>query len=228
MLTIDNYGSACDYGTLGMDKVKGKIVYCLGSSGQDYTIKLLGGVGTIFALDEPTDTAFTSLLPATNVLPKEGVNIDRYINSTRYFILPTPKFVNCQSLNVIVLIRCHMICVYRNPQAIIYKTKTVNTTAPFLASFSSRGPQYINLNILKPDIAAPGLDILAAYSQLASITGFKEDNRIAPFNIISGTSMACPHAAGAAAYVKSFHPSWSPAAIKSALMTTGKHSLTPD
>lgn len=73
----------------------------------------------------------------------------------------------------------------------------------------------------QPDIAAPGLDILAAYSKLASVTGYPSDNRYALFNIISGTSMSCPHAAGAAAYVKTFHPSWSPAAIKSALMTTG-------
>lgn len=100
-------------------------------------------------------------------------------------------------------------------------------TAPFIASFSSRGPQYIALNILKPDIAAPGLDILAAYSKLVSITGQPGDNRIAPFNILSGTSMACPHAAGAAAYVKSFHPNWSPAAIKSALMTTGNIFIHP-
>jgi subtilisin family serine protease len=76
----------------------------------------------------------------------------------------------------------------------------------------------------QPDVAAPGLDILAAYSRLATITGDPDDKRHALFNIISGTSMACPHAAAAAAYVKSFHLDWSPAAIKSALMTTGEAS----
>ncbi|ONK62144.1 uncharacterized protein A4U43_C07F820 [Asparagus officinalis] len=63
-----------------------------------------------------------------------------------------------------------------------------------------------------PDLSAPGVDILAAWSPISSPP--------ASYNIISGTSMACPHATGAAAYVKSFHPTWSPAAIKSALMTT--------
>ncbi|KAM7464261.1 hypothetical protein LguiA_032382 [Lonicera macranthoides] len=106
------------------------------------------------------------------------------------------------------------------PKAVIYKSKSVKTTAPFIASFSARGPQLISQNILKPDLAAPGLNILAAYSKFVSITGVTGDNRYENFNIISGTSMACPHAAAAAAYVKTFRPKWSPAAIKSALMTT--------
>ena len=91
-----------------------------------------------------------------------------------------------------------------------------------IASFSSRGPQTVARNILKPDMSAPGLNILAAYSKLVAITNEPEDSRYNVFNIISGTSMACPHVSGAAAYVKSFHPDWSAAAIKSALMTTGK------
>lgn len=76
--------------------------------------------------------------------------------------------------------------------------------------------------IVQPDIAAPGLGILAAYSKLASMTGDPNyDKRFVDYKIASGTSMSCPHVAAAAAYVKSFHPTWSPAAIKSALMTTG-------
>lgn len=75
---------------------------------------------------------------------------------------------------------------------------------------------------MQPDISAPGVDILAAWSLLSSVTEVRGDKRKVPYNIISGTSMACPHATAAAAYVKSFHPTWSPAAIKSALMTTGE------
>lgn len=125
-------------------------------------------------------------------------------------------------LTSIVLAVPNTIELNRNPQAVIFKTKTTKMLAPSISSFSARGPQRISPNILKPDISAPGLNILAAYSKLASVTGYPDDNRRTLFSIMSGTSMACPHAAAAAAYVKSFHPDWSPAAIKSALMTTGK------
>ena len=43
------------------------------------------------------------------------------------------------------------------------------------------------------------------------------------FRFDSGTSMACPHVSGAAAFIKSVHPTWTPSMIKSALMTTGTH-----
>lgn len=76
--------------------------------------------------------------------------------------------------------------------------------------------------MLQPDITAPGSEIIAAWSPFASVSTVIGDVRFVNYNIMSGTSMACPHATGAAAYVKSFHPDWSPAAIKSALMTTGK------
>ncbi|XP_065631935.1 subtilisin-like protease SBT4.15 [Quercus suber] len=75
---------------------------------------------------------------------------------------------------------------------------------------------------LQPDIVAPGVDIFACYSKLRSITGSPDDNQVNVYNIISGTSIACPHVTGAAAHVKTFHPNWSPIAIKSALMTTVK------
>lgn len=80
--------------------------------------------------------------------------------------------------------------------------------------------------MVQPDIAAPGVNILAAYTPLKTITGLKGDTQFSKFTLLSGTSMACPHVAGTAAYVKSFHPNWSPAAIRSAIMTTGKKMIT--
>ena len=75
---------------------------------------------------------------------------------------------------------------------------------------------------MKPDITAPGVDILAAWSPVGAPSIDRDDTRSVQFKIISGTSMSCPHTSGAAAYVKAAHPNWSPAAIKSALMTTGE------
>jgi subtilisin family serine protease len=98
-------------------------------------------------------------------------------------------------------------------------TLTYNNTllgvgpAPVVAWFSSRGPSSISPGVLKPDILAPGLNILAAWpTNLINAPG--------PFEIQSGTSMASPHVSGVAALIKSSHPDWSPAAIKSAIMTT--------
>ena len=101
-----------------------------------------------------------------------------------------------------------------------------NVVAPVMADFSSRGPSLANTNILKPDITAPGVDIIAAWGD-NSLTQAQHDalvlNAFTPganANAIQGTSMSSPHVAGAAALIKQLHPTWSPAMIKSALMTT--------
>ncbi|KAL9228962.1 hypothetical protein vseg_004486 [Gypsophila vaccaria] len=92
--------------------------------------------------------------------------------------------------------------------------------APVVAAMSSRGPSIVDPYVIKPDIVAPGIDILSAWPPVASITDLDSDKRRAHFNIISGTSMSCPHVSGVAALIKSVHRGWSPAAIKSAIMTS--------
>jgi subtilisin family serine protease len=101
-----------------------------------------------------------------------------------------------------------------------------NVIAPVMADFSSRGPSLANANILKPDITAPGVDIIAGWVD-NSLTQAQHDalvlNAFTPAanaNSIQGTSMSSPHVAGAAALIKQLHPTWTPAMIKSALMTT--------
>ncbi|KAH7510917.1 hypothetical protein FEM48_ZijujUnG0064700 [Ziziphus jujuba var. spinosa] len=89
-----------------------------------------------------------------------------------------------------------------------------------VASFSSREPNPLAPEILKPDLIAPGMNILAGWTNKAGPTGLGSVKRCVSFNIISGTSMSCPHVSGLAALLKAEHPEWSPAAIRSTLMKT--------
>lgn len=104
--------------------------------------------------------------------------------------------------------------------------------APVMNGSSSRGPNVANANLLKPDLTAPGTDILAGTT--ADLTEAQR-NAIAAggtapsmrWDFYTGTSMATPHVAGIALLLKQEHPTWSPAAIKSALMTSASDTL-PD
>jgi hypothetical protein len=98
--------------------------------------------------------------------------------------------------------------------------QTAAAQGSVMADFSSRGPATAAGNIIKPDVTAPGVNILAGASP-TPLTG-------APgqlFQAISGTSMASPHVAGVLALLKQAHPDWSPAMAQSALMTTARQNV---
>ena len=89
--------------------------------------------------------------------------------------------------------------------------------ADMMASFSSRGPLG---DWIKPDVTAPGVQVLAGMTPQPDQTTADNGPPGNLFQAIAGTSMSSPHAAGVSALVKASHPSWTPAEIKSALMTS--------
>ena len=97
---------------------------------------------------------------------------------------------------------------------------TESDTGNVMGSFSARGPGPVP-DILKPDVTAPGINILAGFTPDAANAAPGEN-----FAYLTGTSMSTPHVAGVAALLLQAHPDWSPSAIKSALMTTAHQSLT--
>ncbi|CAM3657688.1 S8 family serine peptidase [Rheinheimera salexigens] len=92
-----------------------------------------------------------------------------------------------------------------------------------MAEFSSRGPNIASFDVIKPDITAPGVKILAAASSQPMLSAPGRD-----FVYLQGTSMSSPHIAGMAALLKGEHSNWTPAMIKSALMTTARQNITKE
>lgn len=196
----DSGSRLCLSGHLDSSKVVGKVVLCdRGSNARvekGRAVKIAGGAGMILAnSDEYGDelTADSHLIPATMVGASAGDKIRAYISTASS---PTATIV------------FHGTVISGDPPA------------PKVAAFSSRGPNYRTPEILKPDVIAPGINILAAWTDAASPTNLDIDQRRVAYNIISGTSMSCPHVSGIAALLRGAHPEWSPAAIKSALITT--------
>ncbi|GAB4849991.1 hypothetical protein Ancab_029290 [Ancistrocladus abbreviatus] len=200
----DGYSaSLCLEGSLDPNFVKGKIVLCdrgiNSRTAKGEVVKEEGGIGMILAngvFDGEGLVADCHVLPATAVGATNGDEIRRYIAEAR----------SSKS---------------QATATIVFKgTRLGVKPAPVVASFSARGPNPETPDILKPDVIAPGLNILAAWPDRVGPSGLPSDKRHTEFNILSGTSMACPHVSGLAALLKAAHPEWSPAAIRSALMTT--------
>ncbi|PHT90114.1 hypothetical protein T459_05227 [Capsicum annuum] len=191
--TASNTTGACLPGTLSRNLVIGKVVLCRNSGMQaSMEVKRAGGVAAILGntFNEIQVTPF--LDPTTVVFSYSLTTIQKYIETEK------------------------------NPMATLLPGNTLIGTkpAPVMAPFTSKGPNRVDPNILKPDITAPGFNILAAWSEASSPLKIPEDHRVVKYNMNSGTSMSCPHVSAVIALLKSIHPDWSSAAIRSALMTT--------
>jgi len=185
----------CLAGTLRRGQVRDAIVLCRRGPGRvakSEEVLRAGGVGMILYENSDAGNLFsdTHWVPTVHVDNTPGLAIKSYIASAPKKKLATAELV----------------------------TGEVSTwpNAPTMTEFSSRGPDPVAEDIIKPDITAPGIQILAGASPFPD-PGFVPDEL---FQAIAGTSMSSPHVAGLFALISQEHPDWSAAAAKSALMTT--------
>ncbi|MFG6485296.1 S8 family serine peptidase [Roseateles sp. BYS78W] len=196
----DNGGLA----VLDPAKVAGKIVVCdRGTNARvnkSAAVAAAGGVGMVLVDNNAGLVAEPHAVPTVHVTAVDGAAIKAYAAGGAGSSVISPFYIG----------------------------STPN--APIMAGFSSRGPNAGDANQLKPDITAPGVDIIAQGTP--DITNAQRDqvaaNTLVPppaWTTLSGTSMSSPHVAGVALLLRQAHPTWSPAAIKSALMTTAFPTL---
>ncbi|KAL5062494.1 hypothetical protein RYX36_024231 [Vicia faba] len=185
-----------------LKKVKNKIVVCEDKNGTSVydqlrnlvEAKSFGGV----LISNVSDASFTQNFAFIVVNPINGEIVKAYIKSHNYNSKKSSSIANLS----------------------FKKTVFGTKPAPSVDSYSSRGPSKSCPFVLKPDITAPGTSILAAWPSNVLVSYLGTNEAFSSFNMISGTSMACPHVAGIAALLKGAHRDWSPAAIRSAIMTT--------
>jgi subtilisin family serine protease len=176
-------------------QIAGKVVVCtqgtIGRVQKGVNVKAAGGVGMVL-ISQPG--AKNSVVADTHVLPT--VMISEFDGAALRAWLAGAA----------------------SPTATIEGTtlEESSTLADRMAYFSSRGPDLSSPNVIKPDVTAPGVAIWAAFHAHPGAGPASA----AEYNIIQGTSMSSPHAAGAAALVRAVNPGWTPDNVKSALMTT--------
>jgi subtilisin family serine protease len=186
----------CEDDALDPAKVTGKVVLCLrgGTAGRvakSRNVDEAGGVGMIlYNADDAQETvADVYFVPGLHVSHQDGLAIKALIDDPA-----------------------------SDAKAAISDSTAIATAPAVLAQFSSRGPQTAVPDLAKPDVTAPGVNILAAAADEPAETPDVVPGHL--FQLLSGTSMASPHVAGAGALLTQLHPTWTPAEIKSALMTS--------
>ena len=193
----------CQVGELDPAKVTGKIVLCLRGTNarvdKSLAVKEAGGVGMI--LYNPVDAQ--ALVTDTHWVPSIHIN---FTNGTA--------------------VKAYIASAGATATAAISDSIKVPSQGSVMADFSSRGPDGAANDIIKPDVTAPGVNILAGHTPTPPRIEGGAPGQL--FQSISGTSMSAPHVAGVAALLKQLHPGWNGDMIKSALMTTGRQDVVKE
>jgi subtilisin family serine protease len=194
----------CTPGSLDPKVVTGKIVLCkrgeVGRVEKSFAVFQAGGVGMIQYNADNVDNLFSDShwVPSVHIDNTPGLAIKSYIARASH---PRAKIDTKTSSGKPKRTKWH--------------------PAPSMTIFSSRGPNTVAPDILKPDVTAPGLQILAGNSPYPDAGDLPGEL----FMAIAGTSMSSPHVAGIYALLKQAHPEWSAAEAKSALMTTASQDV---
>ncbi|KAJ0967594.1 hypothetical protein J5N97_024511 [Dioscorea zingiberensis] len=186
----------CEQGSLNPVNVQGKIVVCVA-----------GGKSTNIQKGEVVNAAGGKAMIVLN-----EVNYG-FTTFSDPHVIPAAQVSHADSWKVISYLKSSP---YPTAKLFFKGTQLGSSPSPTVAFFSGRGPSLNNGGIIKPDIIGPGVNILAAWPWQV----VKDPYTKIAFNFDSGTSMATPHLSGIAADLKKNHPTWSVAAIKSAIMTT--------
>jgi subtilisin family serine protease len=145
------------------------------------------------------------------VAPQATVTDNHYV--------PTVHITNPDGLTV----QAYIAAAGAAARATLGSAARVPAQGSVMADFSSRGPNRYSEDFITPDVTGPGVNILAAETP-TPVEGPSGQF----FQAISGTSMSAPHIAGIYALIKQAHPDWSPAAARSALMTTARQNVTKE
>lgn len=205
-LCFSDAAAASSLGQVKLDpaKVAGKVVICTrGTNARtDKSLAVLnaGGVGMVLSDNGSGPVAEQHSVPTVHVTTANGIAIKAYAVAGGS---PTAS------------------------ETAFYIGKQ---PAPTIAAFSGRGPNMADVNILKPDLAAPGVGVIASVTPVYTQA---QRNALAAGTLqagpawasYDGTSMATPHVTGISLLIKQAHPTWSPAAIKSAMMTSAFDTL---
>ncbi len=191
-------GDLCIPGTLDANIVAGNIVLCrrgsIARAAKSLAVFQAGGVGMVMYENTDDNSLFsdTHWVPSVHVDNTPGLAIKSYIASDP---APTAQ-IFAQEIGTWMY-------------------------APSMTFFSSRGPNPVSPDIIKPDVTAPGIQILAGNSPTPDPGSYPGEL----FQAIAGTSMSSPHVAGLFALIKQAHRDWSPAMARSALMTTADQDV---
>jgi len=189
----DHGGDLCVPGTLDA-AVAGKIVLCrrgaIARADKSRAVAQAGGIGMIMYENTDDNSLFTDThwVPSVHIDNTPGLAIKAYIDA--------------EGASATATLTTGQVAEW--------------PSAPSITYFSSRGPNPVTPDLIKPDITAPGIQIVAGNTPVGDPALYPGEL----FQAIAGTSMSSPHIAGLFALIKQEHPDWSPAMAKSALMTT--------